>query len=125
MAFKITRIRTWNFNAEAVDAAVAFYRDVLGAAGGEQHMARPGSVARLKLGSSGIGVFDASDGPRPGVPHHTLDFEGPLDPQEMTRELEARGAKVEDLRMHGGGPGYSLYVTDPCGNRLELSTDPA
>jgi catechol 2,3-dioxygenase-like lactoylglutathione lyase family enzyme len=125
MGYKFTRLRTWNFNAADLEATVAFYRDVLGAEGGARHDARPGNVARLKLGNSGIGVFDAHDGPRPGVPHYTLEFEGPLDPQEMTRELEARGAKVEDLRIHGNGPGYSLYVTDPAGNRLELSTDPS
>jgi hypothetical protein len=32
---------------------------------------------------------------------------------------------VENVRMHGTGPGYSVYVYDPCGNRIELSTDPA
>lgn len=125
MPFKITRLRTWNFNAPDLEATVAFYRDVLGAEGGSTHEARPGQVARLKLGSSGIGVFDACDGPRPGVPHYTLEFEGQLDPSVMRADLESRGAKVEDLRMHGAGPGYSLYVTDPAGNRLELSTDPS
>ena len=125
MGYKVTRLRTWNFNAENLEATVAFYRDVLGAEGGSQHQARGGNVARLKIGSSGFGLFDASEGPCPGVPHHTLEFEGPRDPQEMIRELEGKGAKVEDLRMHGDGPGYSLYVTDPAGNRLELSTDPA
>jgi len=30
---------------------------------------------------------------------------------------------VEDTRLHGEGPGYSLYITDPNGNRLELSKD--
>jgi catechol 2,3-dioxygenase-like lactoylglutathione lyase family enzyme len=125
MTYKVTGLRTWNMNAADLEAAVAFYRDVLGAEERGRHEARPGSVARLKLGTSGIGLFDAKDGPRPGVPHHTFDFEGPRDPQEMIRELEAKGARVEDLRMHGDGPGYSVYVTDPCGNRLELSTDPA
>ena len=43
----------------------------------------------------------------------------------MVRELEAKGVKVENVRMHGAGPGYSVYVYDPCGNRIELSTDPA
>lgn len=56
------------------------------------------------------------DGPRPGVPHHTFDFEGPRDPSAMVQELEAKGIKVENVRMHG---------SDPCGNRIELSTDPA
>jgi predicted enzyme related to lactoylglutathione lyase len=121
---RMTRLRTWNFNAEDVDATVAFYRDVLGAEETVRHEARPGNVARLKIGTSGIGVFDAKNGPRPGVPHYTFEFDGPTDPQVMIAELESRGAKVEDLRMHGEGPGYSLYVTDPAGNRLELSTDP-
>jgi predicted enzyme related to lactoylglutathione lyase len=122
---KMTRLRTWNINAEDLEATVAFYRDVLGAEETTRHEARPGNVARLKIGSSGLGVFDAKDGPRPGVPHHTFEFDGPTDPQAMIAELEGRGAKVEDMRMHGDGPGYSLYVTDPAGNRLELSTDPA
>ena len=121
----INRLRTWNINAENLEATVAFYRDVLGAVETTRHEARPGNVARLKIGSSGLGVFDAKDGPRPGVPHHTFEFDGPRDPRLAIVELEARGAKVEDTRTHGDGPGYSLYVTDPAGNRLELSTDPA
>ncbi|HEX6513446.1 MAG TPA: VOC family protein [Chloroflexota bacterium] len=125
MAYTFTRLRTWNMNAPELEAAVAFYRDVLGAEETGRQDARGGYVARLKVGSTGIGLFDAKDGPRPGVPHYTFEFESPADPQQMTAELEARGAKVEDCRIHGSGPGYSLYVTDPCGNRLELSTDPS
>jgi predicted enzyme related to lactoylglutathione lyase len=124
MMTNVGRLRTWNFNAGDLEATVAFYRDVLGAEETGRHEARGGNVARLKIGTSGIGVFDAKDGPRPGVPHHTFEFEGPRDPQATIAELEAKGAKVEDMRMHGEGPGYSLYVTDPAGNRLELSTDP-
>jgi catechol 2,3-dioxygenase-like lactoylglutathione lyase family enzyme len=77
------------------------------------------------LGSTGLGLFGAKNGPRPGVPHHTFDFEGPREPAAMVQELEAQGIKVENIRMHGNGPGYSIYVYDPCGNRIELSTDPA
>jgi len=36
----------------------------------------------------------------------------------------AMSYKVENIRMHGNGPSYSVYVYDPCGNRIELSTDP-
>ena len=82
-------------------------------------------MARLRLGATGLGLFDASGGPRPGVPHHTLEFEGPRESDAMVKELEALGVKVEAVRVHGQGPGYSVYVTDPSGNRLELSTDPA
>lgn len=121
----MSRLRTWNFNAADLEATVAFYRDVLGAQETGRNEARAGYVARLKIGDSGIGVFAAPDGPRPGVPHHTFVFDGPRDPQQMIDELQARGATVDDMRMHGDGPGYSLYITDPAGNRLELSTDPS
>jgi catechol 2,3-dioxygenase-like lactoylglutathione lyase family enzyme len=104
---------------------VRFYRDILGAEETRHHQVAGANVERLKLGSTGLGLFDAKDGPRPGVPHHTFDFEGPQEPDAMVRELEAKGIKVENIRMHGNGPGYSVYVYDPCGNRIELSTDPA
>ena len=45
------------------------------------------------------------------------------DPNELVKELEAKGAKVDEIRRHGNGPGYSVYVIDPSGNRLELSAD--
>ena len=60
---------------------------------------------------------------RRGVPHHTFDIEGPGDPKELIKELEAKGIKVDDMRLHGEGPGYSVYVIDPSGNRIELSKD--
>lgn len=123
--FKISGIRSWNLNAEDLEATARFYRDVLGAQETNRHTVQGAAVARLKLGAAGLGLFDASAGPRPGVPHHTLDFEGPRDADAMVKELEAKGVKVEGVRPHGEGPGYSVYITDPSGNRLELSTDPA
>ena len=38
-------------------------------------------------------------------------------------ELEAKGIKTDGMRLHGQGPGYSVYIVDPSGNRLELSKD--
>ena len=125
MAYKVTGLRSWNINAEDFEAMVRFYRDGLGAKETRRHQVAGATVERLTLGSTGLGLFDAKDGPRPGVPHHTFDFEGPRDPKAMVQELEAKGIKVENVRMHGDGPGYSVYVYDPCGNRIELSTDPA
>ena len=52
-----------------------------------------------------------------------FDIEGPSDPKELIKELEAKGIKVDETRIHGEGPGYSVYVIDPSGNRLELSKD--
>jgi catechol 2,3-dioxygenase-like lactoylglutathione lyase family enzyme len=125
MSYKVTGLRSWNINAEDFEAMVRFYRDILGAEETRHPQVAGANVERLKLGSTGLGLFDAKEGPRPGVPHHTFDFEGPQEPDAMVRELEAKGIKVENIRMHGNGPGYSVYVYDPCGNRIELSTDPA
>jgi predicted enzyme related to lactoylglutathione lyase len=121
---KAKSIRSWNLNAEKFDEMVRFYGEVLGAEESQRHQVAGVDVARLRLGTTGLGLFDATEGPRPGVPHHTVELEWVEDSAALTRELEGRGAKVENLRRHGDGPGYSLYVTDPDGNHLELSTDP-
>src|ERR1051325_2441080 len=78
-------------------------------------------VKRLRAGETGLGLFDASGKQFPGVPHHTFDIEGPSDSKELIQELEAKGIKVDETRIHGTGPGYSVYVSDPNGNRIELS----
>jgi hypothetical protein len=39
--------------------------------------------------------------------------------------LAERGITVESVRREGEGPRYSVYVTDPSGNRLELSVSVA
>ena len=122
---KVKGIRSWNLNADNLEEMVRFYADVLGAEEGNRHSVGGAEVARLRLGAMGIGLFDAPDGPRPGVPHHTLDIDGPGTAEELVRELETRGARVEMTRIHGDGPGYSVYVDDPSGNRLEISWDPA
>ena len=80
MSYKVTGLRSWNINAEAFEATVRFYQDVLGAEEGMRHQVAGANVVRLKLGSTGLGLFDAKDGPRPGVPHHTFDCEGPREP---------------------------------------------
>jgi hypothetical protein len=43
--------------------------------------------------------------------------------QELIKELESKAIKTDGMRMHGQGPGYSVYVIDPGGNRIELSKD--
>ena len=121
---KIKGMHSWNLNTEDLEASVRFYADVLGAEERGRHPIGGADVARLRLGATGIGLFDASQGPRPGVPHHTLALDGPDDSGLLVKELEGRGVTVESVRRHGGGPGYSVYLSDPSGNKLELSWDP-
>src|SRR3954454_17446511 len=104
--FKLTELRSWNFHAEDLDEMVKFYRDGLGGEVGTRHTVAGVPVARMKVGTSSLGLFDASEIRAPGVPHHTFNFEGPTDPQEMVLELAEKGIKVETVRMHGEGPGY-------------------
>jgi catechol 2,3-dioxygenase-like lactoylglutathione lyase family enzyme len=120
---KATTIRSWNLNADDLDAAVDFYTNLLGAEVKNRHQVQGVDVARLDLGGFGLGLFDASGGDRPGVPHHTVGIEGPDDPEELKREIEAKGIAVDHIRLHGEREpgGYSLYVEDPSGNRIELS----
>ncbi len=117
---KAKTIRSWNLNATNLEESVKFYRDLLGAEERNRHQVSGVDVVRLKLGDFGIGLFDASGGDRPGVPHHTISIDGPDDPDDLKRELEGKGLAVGDIRPHGDR-GYSLYVDDPSGNRIELS----
>jgi predicted enzyme related to lactoylglutathione lyase len=120
---KVLRMRSWNFHADKLDEMTRFYQNALGAEVRTQHTVGGVKVNRLRVGETGFGLFDASEKRASGVPHHTFDIEGPSNPQELIKELEAKGIKVDDTRLHGEGPGYSLYITDPSGNRLELSKD--
>jgi len=120
---KVLRMRSWNFHAENLDQMAKFYQQALGAEITAQQTIAGVKVFRLRAGETGLGLFDAAEKRAPGVPHHTFDIEGPSDPQELIKELEAKGIKVDGLRLHGQGPGYSVYVIDPSGNRLELSKD--
>jgi extradiol dioxygenase family protein len=124
--FKLTGLRSWNFNGDNLDEMVKFYCEGLGAQETRRQEVGGGAVARVRVGESGVGLFDQAAASVISVPHHTFNFEGPTEPTEMVKELEARGIEVVDIRRHGDreGTGYSVYVIDPCGNRLELSTDP-
>jgi predicted enzyme related to lactoylglutathione lyase len=123
--FKITGLRSWNLNADNIEAMVSFYRDKLGISESGQQTIGGAQVIRLKAGPQGVGLFDSSQGPRPGIPHHTFTCQGPADPKDMTQELEARGIVVDAIRQDREGAGYSVYVVDPSGNRLELSVQPS
>ena len=119
--FKITGARSWNLNAGELDAMLRFYKDGLGAEESGRQTIGAANVVRLRLGEFGVGLFDASAGPRPGVPRHTFACIGPADPEEMKKELAARGIQVDSVRRQGESPEYSVYVIDPSGNRLELA----
>ena len=118
---KLTQFRSWNFNAEDLEKTGSFYQEVLGATIRKKHVVAGVDVVRLNLGGAVLGVFDASKDRHPRVPHHTFEIDARGEPEDFVKEIEARGAKVSEIRRHDDG-GYSVYVIDPSGNRLELST---
>ena len=59
--FKVSFLRSWNFHADNLDRSTKFYREVLGAELRKTHTVAGVKVARLQLGDSGIGLFDASE----------------------------------------------------------------
>jgi predicted enzyme related to lactoylglutathione lyase len=120
---KVSRLRSWNFHADNLDDMTRFYQAALGAEVKAQQTIAGVKVVRLQAGDTGFGLFDAAGKRAPGVPHHTFDIEGPSDPKELIQELETKGIKTDGMRLHGQGPGYSVYIIDPSGNRLELSKD--
>jgi predicted enzyme related to lactoylglutathione lyase len=120
---KVLRLRSWNFQAPNLDAMTRFYQVALGADLRAEQTLAGVKVNRLHAGEIGLGLFDASEKQFPGVPHHTFDIEGPPEATDLIKELEAKGIRVDETRVHGQGPGYSVYINDPNGNRIELSKD--
>jgi catechol-2,3-dioxygenase len=123
---QVKGIRTFAINAKDLNQAENFYTQLLG---GEvmrrvdpnEEQLKRGRVKEVdvQLGNFQVHIFDASQAPRSGVPHHTIMV--PWKEKETTmRELEQAGTKVENTRDHPDGRGYSLYVKDPDGNLWEI-----
>ena len=126
----VKTIRTFAVNAKEVAQAEKFYTRILG---GEvvrridptEEQLQRGRVKEVdvQLGNFQVHIFDASKGPRPGVPHHTIMIPW-KEKEKAVQELEQAGSKVENTRDHPDGKGYSLYIKDPDGNLWELWAAP-
>ena len=123
---QVKAIRTFAINAKDLGRAEKFYTEVLGAEvvrridPTEEQLQR-GRVKEVdvQVGNFQVHIFDASKGPRQGVPHHTIMI--PWKEKNLaTQELVQVGSKVENIRDHPDGKSYSLYVKDPDGNIWEL-----
>jgi len=93
MPYRVNGLRSWNINAEHFESAVRFYRDVLGAEETARHQVAGANVVRLKLGSTGLGVFDAKDGPRRGVPTIPLTLRARGIPTPWCRSWKPRASR--------------------------------
>ena len=122
----VKTIRTFAVNAKELAQAEKFYTQILGGEvvrridpTGEQLQRGRVKEVDVQLGNFQVHIFDASKGPRPGVPHHTIMIPW-KEKNKAVQELEQAGTKVENTRDHPDGKGYSLYIKDPDGNLWEL-----
>ncbi len=125
--FEIKRIKTFAMSARDIAKAETFYTRVLGCpvvrriepTSDELKNGRIKEVD-VQVGNFQVHMFDASKGPRPVDPHHTLVIPW-QEKATALQELKERGAEIEKVRDHANGKDYSINVLDPDGNRWELS----
>ncbi len=127
---EVKAIRTFAINAKDLVRGEKFYTQVLGGEvirkiDPDEEQLKRGRVKEvdIQLGNFQVHIFDASQGPRPGIPHHTIMIPWKQKEQAI-QELEKGGTKVENTRDHPDGKGYSLYVKDPDGNLWEIWAAP-
>jgi catechol 2,3-dioxygenase-like lactoylglutathione lyase family enzyme len=123
---EVKAIRTFAINAKDLNQAENFYTRLLGGKvvrriEPNEEQTKRGRVKEVdvELGNFQVHIFDASNGLRQGVPHHTIMIPW-QEKEKALRELEQAGSKVENVRDHADGKSYSLYVKDPDGNLWEL-----
>jgi catechol 2,3-dioxygenase-like lactoylglutathione lyase family enzyme len=126
---RIARLDHLVLTVADVEATVAFYERVLGMepvtfAGGRRAL-RFGD-AKLNLHEAGRELEPKAARPTPGSADLCLIAEGPLG--EVVAELARQGVPVEEgiVRRTGAtGPIDSVYLRDPDGNLIEISTPAA
>ena len=130
LVFKVIGIDHIVFRTGDLDRMAAFYSDVLGCPV-ERQLAEFGLI-QLRAGRSLIDLVDV-DGPigkkggdAPGSTGHNVDHFclriEPFDPETIFQHLDRHSVSHGNAEERYGaeGTGYSIYITDPDGNTVEL-----
>ncbi len=123
---KIDRIDHIVLTVRDVDATVAFYSDALGMEARRfagRRIALHFGRHKINLHRAGREFEPKAGAPTPGSADICLIAETPLD--AVARHLESCGVAIElgpVARSGAGGPVSSLYLRDPDGNLIEIST---
>jgi len=109
-----------------MERAIAFYRDVLGAAE-ERRVASIGLV-QMRAGASLIDLVPYAEDADKGVGNmdHAAVTVAPFDPDAIAAHLDKHGIAMGDVERRYGAEGYgpSIYIDDPDGNVIELKGPP-
>ena len=98
------------------DAALAFYRDVLGLPVVDRPDGANNPGSWLQLGNGQIHLFQPPD-PAMNPPHFAIEV---VDLSSAVAAIRAQGHTVYDVE-HRQGFGYQAVVVDPSGNVIELN----
>jgi len=98
------------------DAALAFYRDVLGLSEVDRPDGADNPGSWLQLGKGQVHLFKPSD-PARNPPHFAIEVDDLAATVETIRE---RGHTVYDI-AHVQGFGFQASVVDPSGNVIEFN----
>ncbi|KAA9005274.1 VOC family protein [Histidinibacterium aquaticum] len=117
------------FLVDDMDRALKFYHGVLGCQPGYSYPAM--GMEQVWAGNSLIVLWDTSHpGAASAVPpvaggrnvDHVCIATSPFAPDDLRAHLAAYGVEIEREAQHGGarGMGFSAYIRDPFGNKLEI-----
>jgi catechol 2,3-dioxygenase-like lactoylglutathione lyase family enzyme len=98
------------------DAALAFYRDVLGVSVIDRPDGANAPGSWLGLGNAQIHLFQPRD-PARNAPHFAIEVD---DLAGTVQSIRDQGHTVYDVE-HSQGFGYQAFVLDPSGNVIELN----
>lgn len=113
-AMELSGVHHVSLNVDDVDAAIAFYTDVLGLGVRDDRPDFPFAGAWLDVGSQQIHLI-AADVPPDRGQHVSLRVD---DLAGAVAELRARGIEVSEPRPVGVV--LQSFLHDPAGNRIEL-----
>jgi catechol 2,3-dioxygenase-like lactoylglutathione lyase family enzyme len=129
--FEIAAIDHVVLIVDGLDAAIVWYREILGAT--VESELRAYGMAQLRCGASMIDLVDASSNEgawaRPAtsggrnVDHICIEI-GPVSKAAMAEHLKGHEIRIEEEGVRGGakGDGYSWYVRDPWDHQIEIKT---
>jgi glyoxylase I family protein len=125
---RILRLDHVVLRVEDLARAEAFYRNLLGASV-ERRIDKPIVLVQLRIGESILDLVPGrvrdGDDSRDNMEHFCMRVE-PFDPEAITAHVLACGGVPEPKReLYGAdGFGWSIYLRDPEGNRVELKGPP-
>jgi catechol 2,3-dioxygenase-like lactoylglutathione lyase family enzyme len=122
--FRLQRLDHVSLNVSDRSRSIAWYRDVLGLELRNEPRADDWPAFMGEFGTC-IGLFQAQDGPPPERRSESVGFRHlafMLGKDDLERAQAHFGAAGVEFRLEDHGNAHSLYLRDPDGHTVELTT---